>query len=341
MTERAATARAAGQGAAPRPWLVADVGGTNARFGLVDDDGEVRHVEVAATAAYPGPAQAAAAYLAQRREADPGWRAPRAAAFAVATAVEREPIALTNAGWTFTRAQLQAALGVERLRVLNDFEALALALPALGPERLHVIGPWPPPPGARAVVGPGTGLGVGAVVPTALGWQAVPGEGGHATLAAGDDFEAAVIAHARREFAHVSAERLLSGIGLPVLHRAVAAVEGRTAPALDTPAIVQAALDGGDALAQRTLDAFCALLGSFAGNVALTFGARGGLYVGGGIVPRFAARFAASRFRERFEAKGRFAPYLQAIPTPLVVDPLAALAGAAASLQVPAADPQG
>lgn len=336
------TDRVVREGAAALPWLVADVGGTNVRFGFVDDEsGEVRHVQVFATGAYAGPAHAAAAYLAQRQGADAPFRAPRAAAFAVATAVEREPIALTNAGWSFTRAELQDALGVERLSVLNDFEALALALPSLGPERLCLIGPWPPGPGARAVVGPGTGLGVGAVVPTAAGWHAVPGEGGHATLAAGDDYEAAVIAHARREFAHVSAERLLSGIGMPVLYRAVAGVEGMSAPLADAPSIVRAALDDADLLAQRTLDTFCALLGSFAGNVALTFGARGGLYVGGGIVPRFAERFAASRFRERFEAKGRFAPYLQAIPTPLIVDPLSALVGAAASLRSPGGDARG
>jgi glucokinase len=316
--------------AAPLPWLVADVGGTHARFGLVDAPGAaVRDVQVLRTADFDGPAEAARAYLASRAAAP---AAPRAAAFAVATPVEREPIVLTNARWSFTRAQLQGALGVERLRVLNDFEALALSLPALGVSQLRVLGPWPPPAGTRAVVGPGTGLGVAGLVPTPAGWQAVPGEGGHATLAAGDDFEQAVVAHARREFAHVSAERLLSGIGLPVLHRAVAAVEGAPVPALDSPSIVQAALDGGDALAGLTLDTFCALLGSFAGNVALTFGARGGLYVGGGIVPRFAERFSASRFRERFEAKGRFAPYLAAIPTPLIVDPYATLTGAAVAL---------
>jgi len=318
------------RGAAPLPWLVADVGGTHARFGVVEAPGAaVRDVKVLRTGDFAGPAEAARAYLGARPAGQP---APRAAAFAVATPVEREPIVLTNARWSFTRAQLQRALGVERLRVLNDFEALALALPALGDAQLRVLGPWPPPPGTRAVVGPGTGLGVAGLVATPAGWHSVPGEGGHATLAAGDDYELAVIAHARREFAHVSAERLLSGLGLPVLHRAVAAVEGMAAPALDAPAIVQAALDGSDALAVRTLDTFCALLGGFAGNVALTFGARGGLYVGGGIVPRFAERFAASRFRERFEAKGRFAGYLAAIPTPLIVDPYAPLAGAAAAL---------
>ncbi|WP_119286411.1 glucokinase [Azohydromonas sediminis] len=319
--------------AAPLPWLVADVGGTHARFGLVEaSGGGVRHVQALRTADFDGPAEAARAYLDARRADGALAHAPRAAAFAVATPIGREPIALTNARWSFTRAQLRAALGVERLRVLNDFEALALSLPALPPEHLRVLGPWPPPDGTRAVVGPGTGLGVAGLVRTPCGWHAVAGEGGHATLAAGDDYEQAVVAHARREFEHVSAERLLSGIGLPVLHRAVAAVEGIAAPALDAPAIVQAALDGGDALAARTLDTFCALLGSFAGNVALTFGARGGLYVGGGIVPRFAERFAASRFRARFEAKGRFAPYLAAIPTPLIVDPHATLAGAAAAL---------
>jgi glucokinase len=164
------------------------------------------------------------------------------------------------------------------------------------------------------------------------GWVALPGEGGHATLAPADDFEAALLQFARRRFAHVSAERLLSGIGLPLLCEAVAEVSGQPAPALAAEQVVERGL-AGDALCGQALDSFCALLGGFAGNVALTLGARGGVYIGGGIVPRLGERFFASRFRERFEAKGRFRDYLAAIPTALITDTHAALAGAALAIE--------
>jgi glucokinase len=161
----------------------------------------------------------------------------------------------------------------------------------------------------------------------------VPGEGGHSTLAPADDFESALLAAVRREHDHVSAERLLSGIGLPVLHGAVASVLGLPAAALAADEIVERGTGTGDEVCSRTLDAFCALLGGFAGSIALVFGARGGVYIGGGIVPRFAERFVASDFRARFEAKGRFRPYLQAVPTALVTDTLAALSGVALALE--------
>jgi glucokinase len=189
------------------------------------------------------------------------------------------------------------------------------------------------PNGGLAVIGPGTGLGVAGLLPTRHGWVAVPGEGGHATLAAADDFEAALLAAVRRDFPHVSAERLLSGIGLPVLHGAVAAVLGQPGGLLTAGDIVERGLAGDDLACQRTLDSFCALLGSFAGNVALVLGARGGVYIGGGIVPRLGEAFFQSRFRERFEAKGRFDAYLQAVPTYLITDTLAALSGAALALE--------
>ena len=214
---------------------------------------------------------------------------------------------------------------------------VTLALPGLLPsQRQPLPGPALPPLATApvgtvlAVVGPGTGLGVGAVLRTRSGWQAVPGEGGHATLAATDALEAEVIAVVRRRHAHVSAERLLAGPGLPLLHAALAEVQGRPLAAGSTPeALVAAALDGGDALAADTLDLFARLLGSFCGSVVLTLGARGGLFIGGGVVPRFAGRFAASGFRERFEAKGRLHDYLAAVPAALVTDTLAALGGAA------------
>ena len=316
------------------PWLVADVGGTNARFGWVEDPAAgVQHVRQLAVADHVGPAQAAAAYLAGLGRP----AAPRRAALAVATAVDGDRVAFTNSPWSFSREQLQAEMGLRELRVLNDFEALALSLPRLGAHQIRPHGAAPRAQGTLAVIGPGTGLGVGGVVHTAAGWQALAGEGGHATLAATDDFQAALLQQVRRSFEHVSAERLLSGIGLPTLHRAVAEVTGQGAPARTAQEIVEQAVAGTDAVCVRTIEAFCALLGSFAGNVALTLGARGGVYIGGGIVPRLGELFFASRFRESFEAKGRFRAYLEAIPTALITDTQAALTGAAAALEQGAA----
>jgi glucokinase len=328
-------------GAWPRPWLLADIGGTNARFGwLAAGADEVAHVATLSAADYAGPAEAARAYLDGLGQAlGAAYRAPRAGAFAVATAVGGDHIAFTNSGWEFSRRATCAGLGLDELLVLNDFEALALALPHLRATQVRAIGPalaGGPEATARgtlAVIGPGTGLGVAGLLPTPHGWVAVPGEGGHASLAPADDFEGALLRVVRREFAHVSAERLLSGIGLPVLHGAVAAVLGRPAPELSAGEIVERGLGRADEVCSRSLDSFCALLGSFAGNVALVLGARGGVYIGGGIVPRLGERFFASQFRQRFEAKGRFQAYLQAIPTALITDTLVALAGAAAALE--------
>ena len=164
-------------------------------------------------------------------------------------------------------------LALDALLVINDFEALALALPHLRAAQLRAHAALPTLQGTLAVVGPGTGLGVGAVTPAPVGWQPIAGEGGHATLAANDDFEMAVIGHARRDFDHVSAERLLSGIGLPTLYRSVAALLGRTPANLSTAEIVRQGSTAGDSTCVRTVDTFCAMLGSFAGNVALTLGA--------------------------------------------------------------------
>jgi len=320
---------------------VADIGGSNARFGwVVRGTSGVQHIKTLPVAEHAGPAQAARAYLGElARALGASYEAPRRAAFAVATAVEGDRIAFTNSAWSFSRDDLRVQLGLELLLVLNDFEALALSLPRLQAGQLRADGALPSASGTLAVVGPGTGLGVAGVVQTPQGWIALPGEGGHATLAAADDFESDLLAHVRREHAHVSGERLLSGIGLPLLHAAVCGVLGVASGPLTAEAIVAqglAHLSGaaqGDAACGRTLDAFCALLGNFCGNVALTLGARGGVYIGGGIVPRLGERFFASRFRERFEAKGRFAAYLAAIPTAVIVDTMVALTGAALAIE--------
>ncbi len=318
------------------PWLVGDIGGTNARLGWVSRvGGPVEQVRTLPVAAHATPADAVRAYLAGL---GPEAGTPRRAALAVATAVGSDEVVLTNSAWRFSCRALQTALGLERLLVLNDFEALALSLPRLNAAQLRPIGAAPPhADGTLAVIGPGTGLGVAGVTRCRQGWLALPGEGGHATLAPADEFESAVLAAARTRFAHVSAERLLSGIGLPVLQMAVAEALGQAAELLPAEQIVERGLSGADPVCERTVDTFCAMLGGFAGSVALTLGARGGVYVGGGIVPRLGERFFTSRFRERFEAKGRFQTYLRAIPTALITDTLAALTGAAVAIEQDAA----
>lgn len=332
-----APATGAAEAGWPLPWLVADIGGTNARFGCLEaGKRRVAHVQTLQTAAYAGPAEAARAYMdGLAAQLGSAFRAPRAGAFAVATAVGGDRISFTNSGWSFSRQVTRAALALDELLVLNDFEALALSLPQLSADQVQVIGPAAKAMagGTLAVIGPGTGLGVAGVLPTAHGWVAVPGEGGHASLSPADDFESDLLAAVRRDHSHVSAERLLSGIGLPVLHKAVAAVLGQPAAELSAKDIVERGLARADPVCDRTIEAFCALLGSFAGNVALVLGARGGVYIGGGIVPRLGERFMASEFRLRFEAKGRFNDYLRAIPTLLITDTLAALTGTVVALQ--------
>ncbi len=317
------------------PWLVADIGGTNARFGWVQDASlRVLHVRQLAVADHPGPDHAARAYLSGLAyDLGSDFQPPRQAAFAVATAVVGDWVSFTNNAWQFSTEAVERALSIERLQVLNDFEALALSLPRLRPDQVHPRTPALTPRGTLAVIGPGTGLGVAGTVQTPAGWQALPGEGGHATLAPMDAFESELLARVRQRFDHVSAERLLSGIGLPVLHRAVAEVEGCAAEALTAQQITERGLSGTDLVCARTLETFCALLGNFAGNLALTIGARGGVYIGGGIVPRLGDYFFASRFRACFEAKGRFRSYLEPIPTPVIIDTQVALTGAAVAIE--------
>jgi glucokinase len=320
--------------ASGHPWLVADIGGTNARFGLVHEPGApVTDVRSVKGRDHASPQDAARAYLDDVLGA--GGRAGRAA-LAIAAPVNAESIKLTNSHWVVSRADIARALQTEAVRLLNDFEALALALPVLSaPEGLRPFGSGAAVPGCpKAVVGPGTGLGVAGCVPHGDRWVALAAEGGHVTVSPADAFEDALLRALRPEHPHLSAERLLSGSGLPTLHRGVCLVEGLAHEPLAPEEITRRGLEdgGGDRAARLTLDTFCAMLGTFAGNVALTLGACGGVYVAGGISGILADTLVASRFRERFEAKGRFRAYLAEIPTFLVTAPHAALDGAAAAL---------
>lgn len=323
------------------PLLVADIGGTNARFALVDGpDAPVRDVLKFEGADHRTPQDAIAAYLDALARTHGTRPRPRRAALAVATPIQGDTVKMTNSDWVLSRNALREFLEADEVRLLNDFEALSLALPALREDEAAWIGPARPRPGLPlAVIGPGTGLGVGGCVPTRDGWVALAAEGGHVTVCASDDFESEVLRFARREHGHLSAERLLSGVGLPLLHRAVCSVRGVPGATLTPAEITRRAEEAGDADAAATLDTFCAMLGTFAGNVALTLGARGGVFVAGGIAQRLGPRFVHSAFRARFDAKGRFETYMREIATGLITAPHAALTGAARSLMAPS-DPR-
>jgi glucokinase len=311
------------------PSLIADIGATNARFALVGAAGAVEHVRVLACDDYATISDAIAAYLA----AD-SLPSPRAAALAVASPVTGDLIALTNHPWSFSIAALKQHLALDRLIVVNDFTANALAMPHLHPdERFQVGGGSPAPDAPIAVLGPGTGLGVSGLLPTGSGWTALSGEGGHATMAPADERESLVLDHMRRRFDHVSAERLLSGPGLDNLYPTLCEIEGVPAAPFTPAQITDRRIGEAEPLCRAALEMFCAMLGTVASDLALILGARGGVYIAGGIVPRLGARFAETGFRERFEAKGRFRPYLTAIPTYVVTHPILAFLGLVSLLE--------
>jgi glucokinase len=313
----------------PATWLVGDIGATHARFGLVSPAGRLLHSRTLSDEDYPSIDGAIAAFLAERGELP----MPRQGAIAIASPITGDQVAMTNHPWNFSIRALRDRLGFERLEVINDFTALALALPRLAPDERMAVGGGAAAAGAPiGVLGPGSGLGVSGLVPSGSRWIALTGEGGHATIAPANDRESAVLDRMRRHFDHVSAERALSGPGLVNLYNTLAAIDGVPARGFTAAQITDLATRAEDPLCRETTMIFCAMLGSMAGNLALTLGARGGVYVGGGIVPRLGQTFVESPFRERFEAKGRLQVYLAAIPTFVVTHPLPAFLGCAALL---------
>jgi glucokinase len=314
-------------GDAPR--LIADIGATNARFALARGRA-VERTRVLACDDYPSLADAIAAYYALERPEV----LPRAAALAVASPVTGDAVTLTNHPWSFTVSDLQRHFALARLSVVNDFTANALAMPHLAPaDRLAIGGGAPAADAPLAILGPGSGLGVSGLVPCGSRWIPLASEGGHATLAAATERESQVVDRMRRRFDHVSAERALSGPGLVNLYNILCELDGVPAAPLAPAQIADRQIGEREPQAQAALAMFCAMLGTVAGNLALTLGARGGVYIAGGIVPRLAAHFAETEFRARFEAKGRFQPYLAAIPTYVITHPIPAFLGLAALLE--------
>jgi glucokinase len=303
--------------------LLADIGGTNARFALLNQ-GEIGPISRIKVAEQRGFIEAVTAFLTPHMAGG----AIGAAVLGVAGTVEENRCRVTNSGWMVDGGVLQAAFGFKPVRLLNDFEALAWSLPRLKPTDLYPNGGGRSVAGApMLVIGPGTGFGAACLVSPDGSAVAIAAEAGHATLPGTSQRDDAVIDHLRSQFGHVSAERALSGPGLENLYTALAAIDRVDVPHRDATAITQAALDGSCGVCRAALDMFCAMLGTVAGNLALTFCARGGVFIAGGIVPRFVDDVARSKFRERFEAKGRFRSYLEGIPTNIILRPDATFVG--------------
>ena len=306
----------------PHSHLLGDIGGTHTRLTLYQDGqhgaiGRYRNRE------FPDLTAVVRHHLASQN-----LPAPHSAILAVAGPLERDgSVTLTNRGWRLEPAALAAALDLDVVRLVNDFTAQALGIPRLAPDERIALNPGEPWPHAPlAVIGPGTGLGVSGLLPYEAGWLALAGEGGHVTLAPANDRESALLDGLRREWGHVSAERVVSGPGLLALYNHLAAKAG--APALSAPPEITNRA-GQELLADEALGYFFAFLGTVAGNLALTLGARGGMYLCGGILPDLIEPLRASPFMERFCAKGRYRDYLAAIPVYLVTAPDTAFRGLA------------
>ncbi|TQF26210.1 glucokinase [Bradyrhizobium sp. UNPF46] len=309
--------------------LLADIGGTNARFALSADGrlGPISHMAVGDFGTFQ---QALAAYLGDT--APPGTI--RNAIVAASGPIQHGRCVLTNNSWIIDAAELCGNYGFSSVRLLNDFEAVGWALSRLPPESLLQLGGRERVEGAPlAALGPGTGLGMVISIPHAGAPIVLPSEGGHSTMAGGSLREDAVIDHLRRRFGHVSSERVLSGAGLENLHDALASLDGVTVPRRRATDITRAGIEGTCPISRAAVDMFCAMLGSVAGNLALAIGAKGGIFIAGGILRHMPGYLAASQFRTRFEGKGRLGTYLAPIPAYLVLDEDVAFVGLRALME--------
>jgi glucokinase len=311
-----------------RPRLLADVGGTYARFALEVAPGEFAQQVSLRCADHADFHAAVQAYLNRLPDTQIDH-----AAVAIANPVAGDAVRMTNYHWKFSIEQMRQRLGLETLLVVNDFTALAMALPRLQPDqRRQVGGGQARQPSVVGLLGAGSGLGVSGLIPANDGWVALGTEGGHSSFSPRDERELAILRFAWRRFEHVSFERLLSGPGIALIYEALADHAGEKVSPLEAPEITRRGLAGTDPRCVQTLDAFCAILGTAAANLAVTQGAFGGIYVGGGIVPRLGDYFDRSPFRARFEDKGRFSDYCKGIPTFVITAEHATFLGASAIL---------
>lgn len=309
--------------------LVADIGGTNARFALVENSStELIEPGDLVCADYPTIDDAIESYLDKLSIVK-----LKRAVISVACPIVGDKLKLTNHGWRFSVSEIRSRLGLESLKMLNDFTALALALPFFADDECLQIGSGEKCTGyAKAVIGPGTGLGVSGLVPSGEFWIPLESEGGHVTYGPVTEREAEIIQLILQQRSHISAETLVSGSGLSLIYEVITGLETGVARKVQPAEVTEWATNGQCAIAVETLSIFCEILGTVAGNLALTLGARGGVYLGGGILPQIADFFAESNFRERFEQGGRFSIYLAQIPTFLIQAQYPALIGALVAL---------
>lgn len=313
------------------PILVADIGGTHARFGLSwgkDAETKIYNIseqKVYRCAEYRSLTDVIREYLSEVNEPNIQY-----ACIAVAGPVDGDRIKLTNLSWDFSKTTLKQTFGFERLEVVNDFAALAYSAKHLKNQDLMLIKEGRAnPEGVKAIVGPGTGLGVAALVPMGERWIPLPGEGGHSAFAPINEKEAAILALARRRQPHVSTETFLSGNGLRYLYQIIATLHGEHVADYQAKDISFHAINGSDDVCYEALSLFCGMLGNFCGDVALMYGSTGGLYLGGGILPRFKTFLMDSDFSSRFSHKGVMSDFVQEMPVYLMTHPQPALVGAA------------
>jgi glucokinase len=303
--------------------LVADIGGTNARFAISDAAGELHELRVLHAANFPKIDEAIAAYFAELKRPR-----PKQACFAVACPAKGAEIKLTNSSWRFVKEELRQHFQFGRFVIINDFEALAASVPVLKGAQLAELRPGvADPTSVSLVIGPGTGLGVGAFVPAGKSaWAVISGEGGHVGFAPNTEQEVRLWQRMREKYGRVSAERVLNGAGLVNVYRFMADEAGQQIGEIDAPEISRRAL-AGEEVAVNTVLMFFDMLGSVTGDLALAFGSRGGVYIGGGITPKLLDFAKRSKFIERFLDKGRVAAILQSMPICVILEARAALYG--------------
>jgi glucokinase len=318
--------------------LLADIGGTNARFAVADTAAQVPlladSVQEYAVADFPSLGDAARHYLEDGGSAFAGGAEVRSGVFAVAGRVEGEHARITNHPWVIEAPRIRGMLGFADVRLVNDFAAQSMAIPALQAGDVVPVGGqrWSPDAEPRdriyAVIGPGTGLGVGVLVVRGGRHWPLETEGGHVSFPPGTPEEIAILERLSAQFGRVSNERLICGPGLVNIHRALSEIAGVDPGPLE-PADITARAAEGDALCMRTVDVFCAVFGAIAGDLVLTTGAWDGVFLTGGLVPKMLRALQHSGFRQRFEHKGRFSPNMSRVPSMAVLHPHAGLLGTA------------
>lgn len=310
--------------------IIADIGGTNMRVAQIDVKGLITNIAIYACAEHASLAIVLTDFLTRHQLVGKKINA----CLAIACPVDKDLIVMTNLPWQFSQTQLKAQLQLNELVLINDFTAIAHSIPHLGENQKVQIGLGDIIPNKPiSICGAGTGLGVANLIPVDSGWHSLSGEGGHVDFAPVDEQEIAILQYLSTKYARVSCEQLLSGLGIEQIYQALSYEKNGATSILSAKEITEKALSGSCSLSMETLAQFCRILGSFAGNLALTFGSYGGVYIAGGIVPRFIEFFASSEFRARFEAKGRLSSFNQPIPTFVVTEEQPGLLGASAYLK--------